>query len=128
IEPILIALLMVQLISFSNGSYVRWIDSPLMRFLGRISYSLYLYQQLTLDFAHKLFADQPMIVRFPVAVAVTVMVASISYYVIERPFLKLKDARSGRSARVRSPARIGAKCDRKTIDAPSPQTIEIEGQ
>lgn len=99
IDPILIALLMVQLISFSNDSYVRWIDSSLMRFLGRISYSLYLYQQITMDFAHKLFANQPVIVRFLAAVAVTVAVASFSYYVIERPFLKLKDSRSSRSAR-----------------------------
>lgn len=99
IDPILIALLMVQLISFSNNSYVRWIESPLMRFLGRISYSLYLYQQITMDFAHKIFAGQPMIVRFFAAVAVTVAVASFSYYVIERPFLKLKDSRSSRPVR-----------------------------
>ena len=99
IDPVLIALMMVQLISFSNHSYARWIESPLMRFLGRISYSLYLYQQLTLGFALKLFANQSVVTQLLAAVAVTVMAASFSYYVIERPFLKLKDARSNRPVR-----------------------------
>jgi len=99
IDTILIALLMVQLISFSNHFCARWIESPLMRFLGRISYSLYLYQQITLDLAHKVFANQSVVTQLLAAVAVTVTAASFSYYVIERPFLKLKDARSNRSVR-----------------------------
>jgi peptidoglycan/LPS O-acetylase OafA/YrhL len=99
IDPILIALLMVQLISFSNHFCARWIESPLMRFLGRISYSLYLYQQITLGFALKLFANQSVVTQLLAAVAVTMTVALLSYYVIERPFLKFKDARSNLAVR-----------------------------
>ncbi|MBO0858283.1 MAG: acyltransferase [Chloracidobacterium sp.] len=97
IDPILIALLMIQLISLSSSPCARWIESPLLRFLGRISYSLYLYQQITMDLAKKPVADQPVIIQLLVAVSFTVAVASFSYYVIERPFLRLRGSRPSRA-------------------------------
>ena len=91
IDPLLIALLIVQLVSLSSTSYLKWIDWPVVRYLGRISYSLYLYQQLTMDPVRKILSGTPVLAQLIAAVTVTIIIASISYYVIERPFLKLKD-------------------------------------
>jgi peptidoglycan/LPS O-acetylase OafA/YrhL len=98
VEPPLIAVFLVQMISLSSFSALKWIDWPVVRYLGGISYSLYLYQQITLDPVKKLLASMPVLVQWIAAVAVTVIIASISYHVIERPFLRLKDAKPNRLA------------------------------
>jgi len=63
-----------------------------VKFLGRISYSLYLYQQLTLHAVKNALGHYPVVIQLAGAILVTVIVASMSYYLIERPFLKLKSA------------------------------------
>ncbi len=88
LEPILVALLIYQLITMESWRGVT--ENPLVRYLGRISYPLYLYQQLTLFTARRLTAEYPVYVQFVFAVAVTVGFATASYYLIEQPFLKLK--------------------------------------
>lgn len=91
IEPVLIAILVIQLISLHSTALWRWLDWPALRYLGRISYSLYLYQQITLGVVRKALSSQPVIVQLLAAIAVTIIIATASYYLIERPFLKLKN-------------------------------------
>jgi len=91
-EPLLIAILMAQLIALSDTAPWRWTERPAIRFLGRISYSLYLYQQITLYPVRKALGSYPVVVQLAAAVLVTVAVAALSYYVVERPFLRLKDS------------------------------------
>ncbi len=93
LEPLLIAILIVQLITHSSTPLWGWTEWRAVKFLGRISYSLYLYQQLVLHPARQALGRYPVAVQLVAAVAVTIVVASISYYLIERPFLKLKDKR-----------------------------------
>ncbi|HWQ35047.1 MAG TPA: acyltransferase [Blastocatellia bacterium] len=93
VEPALIAALMVQLLNWSESALVRWLEWPALRWLGRLSYSLYLYQQLTLYSIRKLFAAHAVPVQLAAAVTVTVLLAACSYYLIERPFLRLKQSR-----------------------------------
>ena len=90
VEPLLFAVLVVQLIRFCTSLPWRWIEWPVLRYLGRISYSLYLYQQITLYPVRKALAAQPVIIQLAAAIILTVVVATASYYLIERPFLKLK--------------------------------------
>jgi peptidoglycan/LPS O-acetylase OafA/YrhL len=94
IEPVLIAVIIVQAIALSSTALFKWMEWGWVRFLGQISYSLYLYQQLTLQSVHKRLAGQPEIVQLSAAVAVTILAACFSFYVIERPFLKLKDKKA----------------------------------
>jgi peptidoglycan/LPS O-acetylase OafA/YrhL len=61
-----------------------------LRYLGRISYSLYLYQQITLYPVRRVLGAQPVVLQLVVAIFLTVAVASASYFLIERPFLKFK--------------------------------------
>ncbi len=90
IDPVLFGVFIAQVIALSGTRAWSWLDSPVARFLGRISYPLYLYQQLTLYRAKVMTADYPLWVQLVVAVGLTVVVASGSYYLIERPFLRLK--------------------------------------
>lgn len=90
VEPILFAVLVVQLIRFCSSLPWKWIEWPVLRYLGRISYSLYLYQQITLYPVKRVLAAQPVVLQLAAAIMVTVIVATASYYLIERPFLKLK--------------------------------------
>lgn len=94
IEPPLFAILIVQLIVLSSTSLWSWTEWRVLKFLGRISYSLYLYQQITLGQAKKLTISYPVVLQLAVAVLITIVVATLSYYVIEQPFLKLGRTKS----------------------------------
>jgi peptidoglycan/LPS O-acetylase OafA/YrhL len=61
-------------------------------FLGVLSYSLYLWQQLFLD-RHSTSA----LTSFPVNVGAALVAAAVSYHIIERPALRLKTALAKRS-------------------------------
>jgi peptidoglycan/LPS O-acetylase OafA/YrhL len=67
------------------GRILEW--GPL-RWVGRISYSLYLWQQLFLVEATPATA---LVRRFPIDFVLTFACALASYYWVERPFLALKD-------------------------------------
>jgi len=57
-----------------------------MVFIGVLSYSLYLWQQLFLD-----RQSDGILASFPVNVAAAFTAAAASYFIVERPFLKLKE-------------------------------------
>jgi peptidoglycan/LPS O-acetylase OafA/YrhL len=90
VSPLLTAVWITQLIALRSAPLWRWTSWGWVRFLGRISYSIYLYQQLTVDIPKKLLAHQPVVLQFAATVALIVAVASASHYLVERPFLKLK--------------------------------------
>jgi peptidoglycan/LPS O-acetylase OafA/YrhL len=98
IDPILTAVLMVQVIVFANTWAWGWLNWRITRFVGRISYSMFLYQAVTNYWATHLFKDRSRFVVVAVAVSLALLVGSISYYAIELKFLQLKTkfVRSGR--------------------------------
>ena len=84
IEPPLLALLIAQLIHLQAGA---WMDSAPISYLGRISYSTYLYQQLVLPALRERLPAKLSLLGCLVAVWI---VAALSYELIEKPFLRLK--------------------------------------
>ncbi len=96
VDPLLTAALLVQAMSF-GGSTAAWMNWNWIRFLGRTSYSIYLYQQIAMDPAKKILAAYPVWVQLPVAIVSVLLASTFSYYVIERPFLILKDRWGKRS-------------------------------
>ncbi|MGH9657746.1 MAG: acyltransferase family protein, partial [Bryobacteraceae bacterium] len=93
VQPLLIAGLIVQLIGCAGSGAWRWFDSAPMRSLGRISYSLYLYHVIVLMLVKRALGDGPTLVRLPVAVAITVAVAALSYHAVEKPLLRWREKR-----------------------------------
>jgi len=66
----------------------------LFQYLGRISYGLYVWHGLALAglgvVFNKLGLHKVLLLRAPLALLITIGIASASYYLLEAPFLKLK--------------------------------------
>ncbi|HEY1998061.1 acyltransferase [Paraburkholderia sp.] len=75
-------------------------------FVGTISFSLYLWQQLFLD------TTSPVALRFPWCVLAAFAAASLSYGLIELPFLRLKDRLSSRARRRTTESNAGEANER----------------
>ena len=98
VAPVLSAFLITSAIAFSGRGFWRALDWGWMRYLGRISYSIYLYQQLTVGLGEKIAAHYALPIRVAVAAALTVIAATGSYFVVERYFLSLKSRFSSSAA------------------------------
>jgi peptidoglycan/LPS O-acetylase OafA/YrhL len=103
IEPLLIATFIVQLFTFRNSIW-KFLDWPVVAWIGRVSYSLYLYQELTLFTARRLLAAYPVPVQLAFGIFVTLVFAFGSYFFVELPFLKIKDRIQSGKPIVLSPA------------------------
>jgi peptidoglycan/LPS O-acetylase OafA/YrhL len=105
IEPVLAAIGIIQIVALSATPAWRWMEWQPVVWTGRISYSLYLYQQLGVS--RFVLPARSMPIRLVACVAVTFFLASASYYIVERPFLRLKDRR-GVLAPSAAPGRLAA--------------------
>jgi peptidoglycan/LPS O-acetylase OafA/YrhL len=94
VEALLCAAIIVQLLGLSGRRFWGWVDSPLARWLGTLSYSIYLWHGWGISVA----AHLPAVVgaRLLGGLCLTVALAAASYYVIERPALALRARRSPR--------------------------------
>jgi len=96
VEEVCVVLLLIQLITFSEYPVWRWLNSGVARFFGRISYSLYLYQNVSFQ-----YFPQPLRswieasstpVKLIAGLAISISMATVSYYVVEKFFLRIKDS------------------------------------
>jgi len=90
VDPVLVAILIAQVITFRDSFVWGWLNVAWVRYLGRISYSIYLYQQIAIGPTKKAFTAYPVAVQLVATIMVVVLTASASYYIVERPFLRLK--------------------------------------
>jgi peptidoglycan/LPS O-acetylase OafA/YrhL len=88
-KVVLLGLLLAQLVGSRGRGTWRVLDSVLMRWLGRLSYSIYLYHYLVWVVVGWTISDP--VIRGVVGAALTVPIAALSYYGVERPFLRLRD-------------------------------------
>jgi peptidoglycan/LPS O-acetylase OafA/YrhL len=80
----IIGIVMLYSVYGPKGNWYKVLNSGISNYIGMLSYSLYLWQQLFLFTNYSWMAQAPQNVFFAVGAAM------FSYYVIERPFLKLK--------------------------------------
>jgi peptidoglycan/LPS O-acetylase OafA/YrhL len=87
-EPALIALIMIWPVLRTDNWLARLLDLPVLKWIGHLSYSLYVWQQLWL-----VFPDVPtafgVFQRLPLNVLCVFASASLSYYFIEKPMVNL---------------------------------------
>jgi peptidoglycan/LPS O-acetylase OafA/YrhL len=83
-----IPLLIAGTVTHPRWSFSRVLDWPPLRWLGRISYSLYLWQQL---FLYPPWQPMPTgwAQKFPVSLAAAFACATASYFVVERPLIRI---------------------------------------
>ena len=98
IDPLLVAVLIAQVIALRESWLWRWLNWRWVRYLGTLSYSIYLYQQVVIPPIQKTLASYPLPVRLGVALATVILVAGVSYHLVEQPFLRLKNTVASPSA------------------------------
>src|SRR5712692_3750050 len=102
VDAVLVVVLLVQLMLLHRHPLWSWLQNPVVRYLGIISYPLYLWHAWGLGVGQRLHV-LPAAGQFIVGVGVCIALASGSYFVIEKPFLSLKK-RFGPLASVTPPA------------------------
>ncbi len=89
VDALLVATLIVQLLQLYRTRLWCWLEWPAVRYLGAISYPIYLYHQWGASVGRRIAGDAHAF-ELAAGVMATIVLATGSYYVIERPFLKLK--------------------------------------
>ncbi|MFZ4455590.1 MAG: acyltransferase family protein [Bacteroidales bacterium] len=67
------------------------LSSKVLQYLGKISYGIYIWHILVLFILNKYFLTKNLILDFSLSIALSILVAHISFYYYERQFLKLKN-------------------------------------
>jgi peptidoglycan/LPS O-acetylase OafA/YrhL len=67
-----------------------FLEMPVLVWIGRLSYGLYLWHIPLYAFCYGRVQHYPLIVRLAVEFGLTFVAASLSHYFIEKPFLRLK--------------------------------------
>jgi peptidoglycan/LPS O-acetylase OafA/YrhL len=89
VDPLLAASLIVQSTAYSTAALGKMLNWRWVSYLGLISYSIYLYHPLAMGLGEKLFRRAPLLAPFG-AVAAAIVVASASYWLLERPLQRLR--------------------------------------
>ncbi len=89
IQALAIAFAICQLLVLHTETPWRFLDTRPMRYLGSLSYGMYLYHLWGLSIGRHPSASSPWL-EFPLGLAVTIALAAASYYLIEQPAVILK--------------------------------------
>ncbi len=89
VDAILIAVAIVQLIQLADRPSIRWLDHPVPRYLGTISYPIYLWHGFAQSPMYRLKSAPPP-VWLGAYLATAVVLGTVSYYAVEKPFLRLR--------------------------------------
>lgn len=88
---LLICLFFAAILVRPGSATTRFLESPPLRYLGTISYGMYLYHMIGMFVADRLIGHLIPGTLFPVTLGITTAIAAVSYPAIEKPFLKLGD-------------------------------------
>ena len=94
--------LLVHVLRTADGRLARWFAKPVAVWVGKLSYSVYLWHLAALGLAGRAAGHVPVAfggaARQVSYLVFTLVLASLSYYVVEKPFLRLKSRFAGASA------------------------------
>jgi peptidoglycan/LPS O-acetylase OafA/YrhL len=76
--------------------FVRFLELPPLRYLGKISYGLYVYHLPVIWFSVRVrdlegMESTPRLPLYFLAFVATVVISSVSYHLLESPLIRLKD-------------------------------------
>ncbi len=92
LTSMLVVVLLIQFVFLGALRGWRWLDHPSLRFLGRISYSLYLYHIVVIATV-EFYLMPALHLRWaiPIMYLGSIAAAYASYRLVEQPFLRLKN-------------------------------------
>ena len=82
------ALLLINLVLTEKGTLHSVLESRLLVWIGRISYGLYLWHYPMFKWIK--YLNSPWPVKLALALLATFITASLSFYLLEQPLLRLK--------------------------------------
>ncbi|HET8947397.1 MAG TPA: acyltransferase [Candidatus Polarisedimenticolia bacterium] len=85
VNPILLMTLLLQAITFATTPGWRWLEWGWVRYLGTISYSVYLYQQVIVSPVQERLGFLPEPLTFLATLAAVYAVSSAAYFLVEKP-------------------------------------------
>lgn len=91
------ALLLHTVLRAGSSPVLGWLFSRPLAFLGKTSYGLYVYHFLAIQVSSKVFSVdssnywQWVLAVFFLPLLLTIIISSISYLLLEKPFLRIKD-------------------------------------
>ena len=81
-----------------DGLFNRILETKVLKYLGKISYGLYVYHLAIIWFVGRIrdwwpvFEEpQAKLLTAVISLPVTILIASLSYFLLEKPLLNLKD-------------------------------------
>lgn len=86
VEPMFLAVILAQAVALRP----RFLHLAPIEHIGRISYGVYLYQQIGMPAGQALMPGSILIVDLAAGVALSLLAAEVSYRLVERRFLELK--------------------------------------
>lgn len=89
LRSIFIPLILLSTIRNSNPFITSFLERPWLRWIGKLSYSLYLWQQLFLVWGVQNLGHIPLVQRFPFNLCCAFACATLSYYFIEKPLIRI---------------------------------------
>jgi peptidoglycan/LPS O-acetylase OafA/YrhL len=84
IANILIAIILMYSVFYTKGNWFKFLNLKVLNYIGILSYSIYLWQQI-FTYISSFWINQ-----FPQNILLLILASLFSYYIIEKPFLKLK--------------------------------------
>lgn len=121
---ILMPLIILGSLLNPHGIFARILEWLPLRYIGRVSYSLYLWQELFLTGHYYRGFPLGVLERTPLRYAALALVAVASYHLLERPFVRL----GHRLAPPATPGRIELAIESHHIDGPIPAANERASQ
>lgn len=91
LQSLAVSLLIIQLITLEKNILWQWLSSSYLVFLGRLSYSFYLYHSWGLAVGPK-FVHLPHFAQLLISFLATIVMAIFSYRYIEQPLQRLGSA------------------------------------
>lgn len=131
VDAVLVAVFIVQMLRLYRSRLWAWLETPVVRYLGTISYPLYLWHIWGIGVGHHIRVAGR-VGEFVAGVLACIALATGSYFIIERPFLALKrrfepGARTAAAVRSRTLGRRSASAIGSAVQAATPSMESSDG-
>ena len=98
-----------------NNRYISVLQRPTLVWIGKLSYSLYLWHFFAIGLTLRIPVSNS--VRVALAIPIALGIAACSYYLVEKPFLKLKARYASDQFNVVTPGRMRGEQNRPELTA-----------
>lgn len=106
IDPILTAILLVQVIAMGRTALWGWLNWPITRYVGQVSYGMFLYHMIAYRIVAGFLGNFSLLWRVPAVWLVALLMGAASFHIVERRALRLKSRFSGKRPRLSTPSPV----------------------